>query len=147
MIRTAFSLTISRSTRLLIYLLFAHGLMLITMLNLLQGYWWLLSVSLAIIVSFIHCYQKYQLLSGDKFMTKIERDTNDDCSVFYGDDSKNSALKLSSSVVTPNLVILYFKGAHFWQSTTAFLVADAVDPDLFRELRVYCRDPKIFQQQ
>ncbi|MFW5450790.1 MAG: protein YgfX [Methylophagaceae bacterium] len=141
-----FSLKISRSNRLLIYLVLIHMLMLVTLISLLALSWWSLVVTILLGVSFIYCCQQQQWLKSTKSIIKIERTINQQWSLLFLDNSQSSDLMLIKSLVTPQLVILYFKGSTWWNTRSVTIIADAVDAELFRQLRVYCRDPKTFQQ-
>lgn len=141
MTRIVFSLPILPSKILLLYLMIIHSVMLVTLLNLFAISWWSFTAILVIAISFIYFYKQSQQL------IKIERDAGDGWHGHYRDGSSRSLLGLSSSVVIPQLVILYFSGRRFWQRSYAItILADAVDAELFRQLRLYCRDPKTFQQ-
>lgn len=141
MTRIVFSLPILPSKILLLYLMIIHSVMLVTLLSLFSVSWWSFTTTLVIAVSFIYFYRQSRLI------VKIEQDADDGWHCHYRDGSSRSQLTLSSSVVIPQLVILYFNGRKFWQQAYAVtIVADAVDAELFRQLRLYCRDPKTFQQ-
>jgi hypothetical protein len=66
--------------------------------------------------------------------------------VDYGDGRQVAGLALQQSVVIPQLVILYFETTSFWQTHSLTITADQIEFECFRQLRVYCRAPNIFQQ-
>ncbi len=141
-----FSLNISRSNRLLVYLALTHTLMLVTLISLLALSWWSLVVTILVGMSFIHYCQRQQWLKSTKSIIKIERMANKQWSLLFWDNSQSSGLILTKSFVTSQLVILYFKGPTWWSTHSVTIMTDAVDAELLRQLRVYCRDPKTFQQ-
>ena len=146
MTRIVFSMPVSRSRMLLLYLIVSHSVMLVALLNLLAVSLWSVLVTLMITLSFVYYCRQNQWLKSKSLMFKIERGADELWHLQYGDDKQNSKLTLTGSVVTPQVTILYFNGKQFWQRYAITIVADAVDAELFRQLRVYCRDPKTFQQ-
>jgi hypothetical protein len=62
MIRIVFSIDISRSNRLLSYLVILHGMMLITLVSLLRGFWWSILACVLIGLSLRHYCQRHQWL-------------------------------------------------------------------------------------
>jgi hypothetical protein len=54
---------------------------------------------------------------------------------------------LTSCFVAPKLVLLHFSGERFWKRKTITVCSGSVDVELFRQLRVYCRDPKTFSAE
>lgn len=135
-----FSISISTSKNITLYLLLIHGLMLATLLSLIEISWWSLLVFLLTVLSYRSFHKKTNAIS------KIERDAdNNNWHCHYRNENVQESLRLTSSVVTPIFVILYFKDNTIWQRST-IVMADAVDAELFRQLRVFCRDPKAFQK-
>jgi len=139
-------LIITRSRKLLIYLIFVHSLMLATLMSLLAITWWSLLVTIILLVSFIYYAQQHQWLKTKKSLVCVEYHEDKGWSLHYSDQSQKRRLNLASSVVTPQLVMLHFKRRYFWQSDLVTIIDDAVDVELFRQLRVYLRTPKIFQR-
>lgn len=146
MTRIVFKMEITRSRMLLTYLLIIHSLMLVTMMSLLVASWWSVPVFIIIVLSAVYYCRQYQWLNRQKALNKIERDASDKWILSYQNGKQHSELTLSSSYVTPQLVIMYFNNSHFWQRYAVTIVFDAVDKQLFRKLRVYLRDPKTFQK-
>ena len=146
MIRIVFSLDIARSNHLLSYLVILHGMMLITMVSLSTGFWWSIVACVLIGLSLRHYCQRHQWLQSTQSTVKIERMASGQWSLRYRDNRQSLGLTLVKSFVSPQIVILYFKGSKWWAHSSVTIVADAVDAELFRQLRVYCRDPKTFQQ-
>ena len=146
MTRIVFKIEIARSLRLLIYFFVLHGLMLVTMLSLLGTCWWSVLVFIIIMLSGVYYCRQHQWLNSQKSLDKIERDASGKWILSYQDGKQHLELTLTSSFVTPYVVILYFNKSHFWQRYAVTIISDAVDKELFRQLRVYLRDPKTFQQ-
>ena len=141
-IRIVFNLSITPSKLLLGYFIAAHSLMLWTLLMLFAGSWgWSCLAILIILLSFIYFYRQSRSLLG------IARDSNDNWYGHYQGGTVKPLATLQSSIVTPRLVILYFAGDKFWRRSYAVtILADMADADLFRKLRLYCRDVKTFQR-
>jgi len=140
------SIEIARSRKLLAYLMVIHSLLLVTLLSLLGMSWWSLFAIMTLIASFVYYTQQHQWLKAKKSLVSVEYSDDKGWALNYSDESQKSGLSLASSFVTPQLVMLYFKGSYFWQRRSVTLLADAVDAQLFRQLRVYLRSPKTFQQ-
>ena len=126
----------------LTYFIAIHCLMMVTLMSLLGICYQLLIVLCLLLVSFIYYCRKYQWLQSDKSIIRIERDANQQWYLIQKNELKSSAYLLTSSFVISSLVILHFEGH---QSVTIF--ADAVEPDLLRQLRVYCRRPSTFSRE
>jgi len=135
-----------RSKWLLFYLIIAHGLMLAMIMTLLPNVWLSLLVAIIISASFIYYCQRHQWLKSNRAIIRAERDTKGRWQLFHSDNTSKGKLSLKQCVVTSKLVILYLSGASFWESRAIIIIADATDPELFRQLRVYLRDPKTFPQ-
>lgn len=146
MTRIVFKMEIARSLSVLAYISILHGLMLVTMLILLRASWWSVLVFIIILLSGLYYCGQYQWLNSQKAFNKIERDASDKWVLSYQDGKQKAELTLTSSFVMPHLVIIYFDKPRSWQRCAVTIVSDAVDGDLFRQLRVYLRDPKTFQQ-
>jgi len=122
-----------------------HGLMIVTLGCVLGASGWMIFMTIILILSFIHYGQYHQWLKNNKSLVRVERDSNNKWTLIYSNNSQCTKLKLTSSYVSPQLVILYFSKIYFWQRSTVTIIVDAVDDKLFRHLRLYCRDPKTFQ--
>jgi len=146
MIEKHFSIELGRSKWLLSYLIIIHSLMLGTMMTLLADMWLSLIAVATISISFIYYCKQYQWLKKGRAITKIERNAKQQWTLFYSDNSSQGHLALNHCVATSKLVILYFSGASSRRIKSVTILEDAVDADLFRALRVYCRDPKTFLQ-
>ena len=140
MTRIVFSMAIVPSKSIAIYLVIIHSLMLVTLLSLLANSWWALLTIVFMVLSFVYFYGQTQSL------IKLERDVDNGWYCYYQNNKLRSALRLTSSIVTSSLVMLYFNGNNYWQRYSVIIMVDAVDAELFRQLRVYCRDPKTFQK-
>lgn len=140
------NMMITRSRKLLVYLIFIHSLMLVTLLSLLTITWWSLFATIILLTSFIYYAQRYQWLKAKRSLIGVEYHEDNGWSLHYSDESTKYGLNLVSSFVTPQLVMLYFNHRFFWQGDVVTIIDDAVDAELFRQLRVYLRSPKTFQQ-
>ena len=140
MTRIVFSMAIVPSKSITIYLVIIHSLMLVTLLSLFANSWWALLIIVFMVLSFVYFYGQTQSI------IKLERDADNRWYCYYQNNKLRSALRLTSSIVTSPLVMLYFNGNNYWQRYSVIIMVDAVDAELFRQLRVYCRDPKTFQK-
>jgi hypothetical protein len=139
-------MVIARSRKLLVYLIIIHSVMLVTLLSLLVVSWWTLFASAILLTSFIYYIRQHQWLKTQKSVVSINYQADKGWSLHYSDWSVKSGLSLMSSFVTPQLVILYFNHQYFWQRDVVTIMDDAVDAQLFRQLRVYLKSPKTFQK-
>tara|TARA_R110002050_G_scaffold9504_2_gene33480 strand:+ start:53494 stop:53994 length:501 start_codon:yes stop_codon:yes gene_type:complete len=140
------NIVITRSKKLLAYLIAIHCLMFVTIFSLLAFTCWSLLAAIILIISFIYYAQQYQWLRAKKSLVSVAHNAGKGWSLNYSDQSHKTGLSLESSLVTPQLIILYFNRCYFWHSDVVTLIDDAVDVELFRQLRVYLRTPKTFQQ-
>ena len=138
-------MVITRSRKLLAYLILIHSLLLATLLSLLEISWWSLFSTIILIASFIYYTRQHQWLKAKRSLVSVECNDDKCWSLSYSDQSQKSGLNLESSFVTPQLVMLYFNGNYFWQRRSVTVMADAVDAELFRQLRVYLKSSKTFQ--
>jgi len=146
MTRMVFRMRLHISWVLLTYLYALHGLMVVTVM--LTSIPWFLRIALLLVclLSLRFYHQQYYQQTGRHKLVKIERDNLGLWHLFYGDQGEYTALSLSRCLVMPELVILYFDGQRYRQKRAVWITADTVDSELFRQLRVYCRDPKTAQQ-
>jgi len=128
------------------YLLLIHGLMLVMVVNLPLSAAWSVLVVLLILASCVYYCRQYQWLNGSSAIIKIERDNNDQWILYDRAGKQYSTQSLNSSFVISKVVILHFNSSSLWQNKSVLIVDDSVDQTLFRQLRVYCRNPKTFQQ-
>jgi hypothetical protein len=140
MTRIVFSIDIAPSKIITIYLMIIHSLMLVTLISLFPTPWWVLFIFIFMVLNFIYFDRQTQAF------IKLERDVDDVWSCYYQNNKSYQGLKLTSSIVVSSLVILYFKGHHYWQRYRVIIVRDSVDAKLFRQLRMHCRDSKTFQK-
>ena len=144
--KIVFSLPLTRSRQLFIYLIVIHTVMLITVfavVDFLPG----LLLAVAIIISFIMSCRRYNWLAGKgDACIKIERDATGLWGFIFDDGEVQLDLVLQNSVVTSQFVLLNFERRRWWKSCSITIMSDAVECELFRQLRVYCRDPNTFQQ-
>ncbi|HDY84922.1 hypothetical protein LCGC14_1039380 [marine sediment metagenome] len=139
-------LMITRSRKLLIYLIVVHSVMLTTLLSLLAISWCWGLASILVLVSLIYYLRQHQWLKSKRSLMSIDYDVDKGWLLNYSDGWQKSGLKLMGCFVTPHLVMLYFNRRYFWQSDVVTIINDAVDAELFRQLRVYLKSPKTFQQ-
>jgi len=144
--RIVFNMLISRSQRLMIYLLGIHTIILIILTILFKNSYWVIAPAILIISSFIYYLHRYQGLKSAFSIIRISRDSEQNWSLYSALGEQYSELELRNSVVTCQQLILYFKGQRFWQYYSLLIMADSVDATQFRHLRLYCRSPKTFQQ-
>lgn len=139
---------IGRSSWLYYYLVLLHVFMLITLFSLPIGLGFTLLSVACLLLSFVAACRQYQSGSSRSSRNRcIERDESDLWSISFANDNKQLALKLESSFVSTKLVIIRLKSADHWRRISIVIVSDAVDTNLFRQLRVFLRDPKTFHQQ
>jgi len=138
-------MVIGRSKRLLVYLLAIHVTMLATALSLLGSPIWSALTIVFMVCSFIYYCKKNQWLKSNKAIIRIERDIDGKWHLFYQATTHSKPLTLSHCVVTQQCIILYFNRSRFYKETIT-IMSDSVDAERLRQLRVYCRDPKTFQQ-
>jgi membrane-bound toxin of toxin-antitoxin system len=141
-----FHMQIRRSKWLLFYLGFIHSVMLITLLHLAISLVWFALGTVILLFSFIYSCRQYQWLKNAIAVNYVKRDENGLWQLDYINGKTQSALKLQRSFVSVNLVIIHLKSSTRWRCLSIVILSDAVDKNLFRQLRVYLKDPKIFLQ-
>lgn len=145
-----FVIVLGQSKWLLIYLVAVHIIMLATLMSLLADIGPSLIAIVIISASFIFYCQRYQWIKHGRSIIKVVCDDKNDWQIYYSDGNVNQKLALKHGVVTAQLIILRFSAISFWHSKSVTIMADAVDADLFRALRVHLRRPsrdiKTFQQ-
>jgi len=146
MTRNVFNMTISRSKQLLTYLVIIHTVTLITLLSLLGLTIWAVIFCLFMMLSFIHYCRQYQWLKCQSSVINIARDTDENWTLCHHSGAQETQLSLKSCVVTQQFIILNFQSTSAWKTRSLTIMGDSVDSDLFRQLRIYCRMPKTFQQ-
>ncbi|MBE0439254.1 MAG: hypothetical protein IBX57_05670 [Gammaproteobacteria bacterium] len=144
--RTVFTLPIARSNSLGIYLLALHLIMLISVLSVVHHLIAMFAIVVLVGCSFIYYLRRYYFLTDAISPSKLSRDSDTNWVISYSSNTISEPLMLASSYVSQYCVILYFKGAGFWSEKAVVIMSDAVDGELFRQLRVYCRDPNTFQK-
>jgi len=142
----SFSIVINQSKWLLIYLTIIHTVMLVIVLSLVSNIGLTLVAVVAISASFIFYCGQYQWLNNGRAIIEIGHDDKAKWRLVYSDGSSKDELELKHCVVTPQLVIVNFCGTRFWNAKSVTIVADSVDRELLRQLRVYLRNPKTSQQ-
>jgi hypothetical protein len=144
MIEKSFSIVIGRSKWLLAYLVIIHNLILVTMVTLLPNIGSSFMAVALISTSFIYYCGRYQWLKSYRAIIKLERNSKKKWTVFHSDNTSQKNLVLKHCVVTPKLIILYYSGSSRWRGKSITILEDAVNAELFRQLRVYLRAPKTF---
>ena len=139
-----FRMQIGRSRWLLAYLVLMHSVMLITFFSLQITLIWCVLGSAMLILSFIVSCCKYQWLRNAEAINQIERAENGLWQLVYSSGKKQPALKLESGFVTNKVVIIYLKNRSRYCHFSIVILSDAVDEEMFRQLRVYLRDPNVF---
>lgn len=145
MTKDAFALEVKQSAGLLRYLMVIHGLFLTSIALMPITRHWQNLLFVILILSFIHYYQSHYKKTGRNTVSQLML-SEGWWSVDFGDGSRVEDLSLRQSFVQPSLVILYFKPSSGWRTTPVYLLADQVDAKQLRQLRVYCRVPKTYQQ-
>ncbi len=146
MIEKQFSIMVGRSKWLLGYFIFVHGLMMLMMVSLIPNLWLSLAVVLMLSASFIYYCRRHQWLKSQHAVITIARDDKHNWRLSYADGAVQEKCLLKHCVVTPSLVMLNFTGISAGKGQSVTITADAVNAELFRQLRVYLRNPKTFQQ-
>ncbi len=140
-----FRMEIGRSRWLFCYFIVIHAVMMLTIFSLPIGIDWSATAIGALSLSFVCTSRRHQWLRGTLIKTQILRDESGLWHLDAAKGKKQSALTIDASFVTTHLVIIYLKNDSRWRRLSITIFADAVDKDLFRQLRVYLRDPKVFQ--
>jgi len=103
-------------------------------------------INVLIIVSFILYSKKFQWLASHNSIVEIKRDSQNVWALLYKGGKQDEGLMLMSCVVTQHFVMLNFHSSRFWKKKAITIMADSVDAELFRKLRVYCREANSFQR-
>jgi hypothetical protein len=118
--------------------------MFVTLVSLLGASIWTLVISLMMVTSFIYSCHKYQWFDNHNAIINIERNLDNQWTLFDLNGVQQSNLELISSVVTQQCVMLNFASSTSWKKKTVTIMSDSVDAECFRQLRVYCREAKTF---
>jgi hypothetical protein len=146
MVKDILTIQLKPSVWLRHYLLLLHVFFFIVTVTLPIDWLWRSGFCLLVLFSFSFYYRTHYLEMGRHKVAKLIRLGDERWIVHYGNGRIAERRVLQKSVVIPQIVILYFKATPFWKTHTVCVTADQVDPELFRQLRVYCRDPKTFQR-
>lgn len=144
--KKSLTIVLKQSKYILIYLILVHATMLATVVSLLNSIGLSLLAIAGVLASFIFYCQRYQWIKSDNSITKVEYDDKNRWQIYYYGGSVKQKLALKHCVVTSQLILLTFSADLFWRARSVTIMADAVDADLFRQLRVRLRDIKTFQQ-
>ena len=140
-----FSLRLARSKILLLYFIIIHSIMLLMLLALF-GFSSGALLSLIVIASFIMNCQQILWLKGNRACICVERDAKGRWDLIINNGDRVTDLTLKNSVVTTHFILLRFSSRINKKTHSITVMKDAADPALCRQLRVYCLDPKTFQQ-
>lgn len=146
MARIAYKLDIGRSDYLVFCIFVLHLIVVFTALTINVAIQYQVLIMLVVAVSAYYYGYCYYLRQSSLAIKAIERTIEDGWAIHYGDDHKSEVLQLTGSYVSALVVILHFRRTSFFPSKSVVVMFDAVDQELFRQLRVYCRDPKTFQK-
>jgi hypothetical protein len=128
------------------YLWLLHSFFFIITATLPMEWLWRGGLCFLVLFSFLFYYRAHYLLTGRCNVRKLIRSGDETWTIYYGDGRCVKERVLQQCVVIPQLVILYFKTTPIWKTRSVYITADQVDSELFRQLRVYCREPKTFQR-
>ena len=146
MARIAYKLDIGRSDYLVFCVFVLHTIVVVIALTINITIQYQLLMILMVIASAYYYGCCYFIRQSSLAINRIKRTVEGDWSIHYGDDQKSEVLQLKGSYVSTVVVILHFRRTNFCPCKSVVVMFDAVDQDLFRQLRVYCRDPKTFQK-
>lgn len=147
MTRIVFSLPIGRSKTILMYLILLHSVAFLILLSLLGLSTATLFLIPILATSFIYYCGQYQWLNSDNAIINLERNENKLWYLISKIGKRTKAYQLQSCFVTPSLLMLQLKNDSIWPYKTVTLLSDAVDSELLRQLRVYCRHSKTFYEE
>jgi len=142
----AYRLDIGRSHYLLGYFLLVYLMMTLTLVILFADVILLMAfIVISMAISLILQLQKYGWLNRGHAI-KMLICNEGIWTVNYFDGSSLAELELKSSYVSPLITLIHLKIKGKWRKITVVILSDAVDSELFRQLRVMLRDPKTFQK-
>jgi uncharacterized membrane protein YhaH (DUF805 family) len=144
MARIAYKLDIGRSDYLVFCLFLLHIIVIVIALTINIDLKYQISILLLVVASASYYGFCYYLRESPLAISTLERAIDGGWLIYYGDAHKSDPIELKGSYVSALVVVLYFKRVRFWPYKSVVVMFDAVDQELFRELRVYCRDPKTF---
>lgn len=146
MAKDVFTIELKKSVYLLRYLLITHSIFFVSSLFIPIDWPWRIILCLVVLLSFSFYYHTHYHHCGRIKVNKIRRLVDKTWTLYYGDGHEVEGLELDHCIVIPQLVILYFRAQYFWQRRSVYVTAEQSNAELLRQLRVYCRDPKIFQK-
>ena len=135
MTQDVFTMTISRSNHLLIYFILVHSMMLLTLVTVFRTLSAIIISCVIITLSFLYYCQQHQWLRGSKAIVSIGRDEHDKWSLHYQSGIQIKLLRLKSSVVISQCVMLNFQDENGNNRPSITIMADSVDEETFRRLR------------
>jgi toxin CptA len=132
-------LTLKPSPQLSTWLLFSHLTAVLCVLIVAMPRWLQALLTLTLLCNLIYTvsYQALRRWSTSIVGLQFERDG----AVFveYRNGAVRAARVLGSSFVAPYLTIVLLKPEQRWLTRAVVIVPDAVEPDLFRQLRVWLK--------
>ena len=146
MVRVEYKLILGRSKWILVYLVGLHLFILLTLLSLALPHIWDGTVIVSMIGSFIYYCRQQQWLRSKNSLSQLERYADNNWAVHYQNGKTVSALELNGCVECSFLIILTFRRELSWRSYSVIVMADAVETEAFRQLRLFCRSPKTFPE-
>lgn len=96
--------------------------------------WAALFLALAVVISFIRVINQHVLLLNPSSIKELVWNEADSWTLLTNDNHKYVSTLLSSSYCHPKLAVLNFLSEH--KKHSIVLMADALDKDIFRRLRV-----------
>jgi hypothetical protein len=146
MAKNILTIQLKQSAWLRNYLLLLHSFFFVITATLPIEWLWRSGLCFLVLFSFLFYYRAHYLIMGRCNVRKLIRSGDETWTIYFGDGRCAKDLVLQQCVVIPQLVILYFRTTQFWKPQSVYITADQVDSELFRQLRVYCREPETFQR-
>ncbi|WP_438971811.1 protein YgfX [Methylophaga sp.] len=132
---------IRRSTLILTYLFAIHILAFGSVWLVLDQLLVSITLILLVLVHFIFLARQYQWLPCRNYLTKLVFHSDHTCSLEFADKGKKGPFMIKGSVLFNPGLVLYLKPLQAGFNKPVFIARDAVEPDIWRLLRVKLRDP------
>ena len=117
----------------------AHAAAAPTLLPIEVPVWIKVALAGAIAASLAHSLWRYALLRGPRAITAIELEADGIVAVLTIGDVVHRARVLGTTYVSPMLTVLNLRLPGEWLTRHALCLPDNVDPEAFRQLRVWLR--------
>jgi toxin CptA len=134
-----FRITLGSSRLLALALAAAHAAAAIALVPLDFPAWAKVLVVLLVAASLVHALRRHAWLSSAASVKAIELHEHDRVTLEVGDGTRHAARVLGTTYVTPRLCVMNLRIAERLFVRHAVIVADNVDPEDFRRLRVWLR--------